>query len=207
MLQGFGFKIPYHLVKTIIWYKPTVLFPSYVLNYLCFGPEVIPIVWHSICLICFRFSAVCLKPWERCLEGGWIGRSTNVTFLYFPFQKSIHPSLTEMKLQEQRLSSLCKFMCVFWDPVSSGERNVAVVQASNHEILVLLSSMEKLPLTLVGLGFYSQPSCFQLHCFGMLQYKTKISCQTFISFPKAFFSSWLCLRNIDMVFDNIAIKA
>lgn len=78
-----------------------------------------------------------------------------MAFLYFPFQKSVHPSLTEMKLQEQRLSSLCKFMCVFWDPVSSGERNVTDVQ-------VLLSSMAKFSLTLVGLGFYSQPSCSQL---------------------------------------------
>lgn len=61
------------------------------------------------------------------LEGEWIGRSRNVTFLYFPFQKSIHPSLTEMKLQEQ--SSLCNFMCVFWDSASSGGRNAADVQA------------------------------------------------------------------------------
>lgn len=52
-----------------------------------------------------------------------------MTFLCFPFQKSIHPSLIEMKLEEQRHSSLCKFMCVFWDPASSGGRNVADEQA------------------------------------------------------------------------------
>lgn len=70
MLQEFGFKIPYHLGETIIWHKPTILLPSYVVNYLCFGsPEVIPIVWHHICLICFRFSAVCLNPWESCFRG------------------------------------------------------------------------------------------------------------------------------------------
>jgi len=34
--------------------------------------------------------------------------------------------------------------------------------------------------------------------FDMLHYKTKISCQTFISFPKAFFSCCLCLRDIGM---------
>lgn len=33
-------------------------------------------------------------------------------------------------------------------------------------------------------------------CFDMLQHRTKISCQTSTSFPKAFFSSWLRLRNI-----------
>lgn len=35
-------------------------------------------------------------------------------------------------------------------------------------------------------------------CFDMSHYKRKISCQTFISFPKAFFSCWLCLRDIGM---------
>lgn len=33
-------------------------------------------------------------------------------------------------------------------------------------------------------------------CFDMLQHRTKISCQTSTSFPKAFFPSWLRLRNI-----------
>lgn len=69
MLDGFGFKIPYHLVKTIIQYEPTILFPSYVVNYLWFGPEVIHIVWQRICLIYFRFSTVSLKLWERWFRG------------------------------------------------------------------------------------------------------------------------------------------
>lgn len=35
-------------------------------------------------------------------------------------------------------------------------------EPSDHEILVLLSSVAKLPLTLVVLGFYSQLSCSHL---------------------------------------------
>lgn len=47
MLQGFGFGIPFCLVKTIIGEvknASTILFPSSVANYLWFGPEAIPTV-------------------------------------------------------------------------------------------------------------------------------------------------------------------
>lgn len=46
----------------------------------------------------------------------------------------------------------------------------------DHEIVVLLSSVAKLPLTSAGLGFYSWIPCHQLSL--MLHYKPKTSCQT-----------------------------
>lgn len=90
MLQGLRFKIPFCLVKTVIWEvrnESTILFPSYVVNYLCFGPEAIPHCTTIYCLIFyFRFSIVCLKPWERGFRRRVNRQEYKFDFSVFPFK-------------------------------------------------------------------------------------------------------------------------
>lgn len=54
-------------------------------------------------------------------------------------------------------------MCVNFETQHQVEEEMLLMsRPGNHEISVLLSAIAKLPLTLVGLGFYSQSSCSQL---------------------------------------------
>lgn len=103
-----------------------------------------------------------------------------------------------MKFQEQRLSSLCNFMCVSLrlSIKAAGKEMLLICRQlpSDHEIVVLLSSLAKLPLTLAGLGFYSWLSCHQLSL--MLHYKPKTSCQTPPSTKPSFLA--VCLGDIGM---------